>query len=63
MNALQKLRQKYLDDGCPNFVDVIDQAIAVTDGEYNDVVLAAYHIGPDFANELNACVIELIAND
>lgn len=55
---MRELRQKYSDR--PDLIAIIDEAIAVSDGEYTDVMVKAHHADPVFANELNAIVLDLI---
>lgn len=61
MNDLQALKQKYLEDGRPNVVSVIDEAIAVTNGEYGHVLTKADAIDGEVGNEIAAIALNDLA--
>ena len=59
MKALQALKQKYLEDGRPAAVGIIDEAIAaLPTGEMTDVINKAHALDPVLADEINVIYLE-----
>ncbi len=58
---MEELKQKY--GNRPDLIAIVDEAIAVTDGEYTGVMVKAYSCDAGFAHELETAVLPLVAQE
>jgi hypothetical protein len=57
--TLLQLRQKYIEDGRPAAVGIINKAIAaMPSGELTDVINEAFALDRDLADEINCIYLE-----